>query len=304
MAAAGSDPESDEGAASDEGAMSGEGAVPDGLRAALPIIDDPARSPDPSVCPFLRRELDGLLVAPLLEPDDANRCAAIGAPRPQASHQQELVCLRVAHADCPRYLRGALVVSEVPAARRSVAVPRATVAALLVLVLSAGISFGFVVQRGGIDLAVVEGGATPTALSVVTTPPPAALVSPATARPTVAPTPSPSPSATPAPANTPAATPTPSPSPSPSPSSSPSPSATPAPANTPAATPTSTRYALLKPCPDRKDCWIYRVRSGDNLFSIANYFGHSLSTIYRWNPRYPETRLRTGDPIRMPPPTR
>ena len=72
----------------------------------------------------------------------------------------------------------------------------------------------------------------------------------------------------------------------------------------PTATPTSTRYKLLKPCPNRKDCYIYVVRSGDNLFSIANYFGHSLATIYRLNPQYPETRLRVGDPIRMPPPTR
>lgn len=262
----------------------------DGTRAALPILDDPARSPDPSVCPFFRRELDGLLAVPLLAPDDANRCAAVGAPRPQATHQQELVCLRVAHADCPRYLRATLVVPEAPAARRPVAVPRATLAALLVLVLSAGISFGFVVQRGGIDLPVVEGGATPTALAVVTTAPPAATVSPATAPPTVAPTP--------------IAVASPTPSPTLAPTPSPSPASTPTPANTPSATPTSTRYAFLKACPDRKDCWIYRVRSGDNLFSIANYFGHPLSTIYRWNPQYPETRLRVGDPIRMPPPTR
>ena len=72
----------------------------------------------------------------------------------------------------------------------------------------------------------------------------------------------------------------------------------------PTATPTSGRYALLKQCPDRKRCYVYKVRSGDNLFSIARYFGHSLATIYGWNPKYPETRLRVGDPIRMPPPTR
>ena len=80
-------------------------------------------------------------------------------------------------------------------------------------------------------------------------------------------------------------------------------SPTPKPAATPK--PTSDRYALLKACPDRSGCWIYTVRSGDNLYSIANYFGHSLSTIYAWNPRYEQgARLRRGDQIRMPPPTR
>lgn len=290
-AVAGSDPAAD---------VPDEAAVSDGMRAALPMMDDVARSPDPSVCPFFRRELDGNLLAPRLEPDDDNRCIAIGAPRPQASRQQELVCLRVAHADCPRYLKGTLVVSETPSPRRQIAVPRATLAALLVLVLSAGISFGFVVQRGGIDLPVVGGEATPTGLAGVVAPAPSTAAS--AAAPTVSPTSIST--APPTPAPTPASTPTPSPSPTPAPTATPSPPATPAPTGTPAATPASTRYALLKPCADREKCWVYRVRSGDNLFSIANYFGHSLTTIYAWNPQYPATRLRAGDSIRMPPPTR
>ena len=69
--------------------------------------------------------------------------------------------------------------------------------------------------------------------------------------------------------------------------------------------PASNRYALLKPCPDRSGCYIYTIRSGDNLYSIANYFGVKLSTIYAWNPKYASgARLRAGDPLRMPPPTR
>jgi LysM repeat protein len=108
------------------------------------------------------------------------------------------------------------------------------------------------------------------------------------AAPPSAPTPSPSPSPTPS------ATPTPSPTPSPTPKARP----------TPTKKPASDRYKLLKECPNTADCWIYTVRSGDNLSSIANYFGHPLRTIYAWNPRYPGTPLRVGAQIRMPPPTR
>src|SRR5262245_47536705 len=77
-------------------------------RTGLSMLDDAARSPDPAVCPFFRYELDGDLVAPLHLADDGNRCIAIGGPKAQSNRQQELVCLRAAHADCPRYLRGAM----------------------------------------------------------------------------------------------------------------------------------------------------------------------------------------------------
>jgi len=47
------------------------------------------------------------------------------------------------------------------------------------------------------------------------------------------------------------------------------------------------------------------VRSGDNLVSIAHWFGIRLAVIYEWNPKYANGgRLRAGDEIRMPPPTR
>jgi LysM repeat protein len=61
---------------------------------------------------------------------------------------------------------------------------------------------------------------------------------------------------------------------------------------------------LLDPCPDRRNCWIYTVRSGDNIYSIANYFGHSEQTLYNWNPGLEGTALKAGRQIRMPPPTR
>jgi len=276
------------------------------MRAALPVINDAGRSPDPSVCPFLRHEDDGLLGAPLQRPDDANSCVAIGAPRQQSSRQQELVCLRDAHGACPRYLRGTLVAPESPPPRRPTSVPRATLAALLVLVLSAGISFGFVLQRGGIDLPVVEGGATPSAIAAVATPTigptGAATISPA-------PAPSPAPSPSPTPGSTASATPEITPSPTAAPTAAPTPAPTkaptPAPTRRPVATPASDRYAYLVPCPDKSGCYIYTVRRGNSMWSISNYFGIPLSTLYAWNPAYAKgTGLRVGDPIRMPPPPR
>jgi hypothetical protein len=268
------------------------------MRPALPVFDDAARSADPSVCPFLRRDTGEALVAPSAGPADDQACIAIGSARPQSLRQQELVCLHVAHADCPRYLRGSLATGPATPARIVPTVPRATLAALLVLILSAGISFGFVVQRGGIAMPVV--GADESPLAIVATPttppsdPPVSTETPGSVvvQPTASASAAPSVSAVPT--STPAPTPL------------PAPTATPAPTPTSKATakPKGDRYKLLDPCPDQRDCWIYTVRSGDNLYSIANYFGHSLSTIYEWNPQYPDKRLRVGAEIRMPPPTR
>ena len=85
----------------------------------------------------------------------------------------------------------------------------------------------------------------------------------------------------------------------------PTPEATPQPTPKPTKKPQSDRYKLLDPCPNQPNCWIYTVRSGDNLFSIAHYFGIPLSVIYDWNPRYANgARLRVGDQVRMPPPRR
>ena len=182
------------------------------MRPPLLFLDDAARSPDPAVCPFFRFEHQGDLVAPLHQADAGNRCAAIGAPRPQSARQQELVCLTSAHADCPRYLRGSMALQDPEAASRTSTVPRATLAAILVLVLSAGISFGFVVQRGGIELPAA--GTTPTSTAIALAPEPSetpfvepsdlptdAASADASVEPVVSPSdsPSPSPSASPSP---------------------------------------------------------------------------------------------------------
>ncbi len=45
------------------------------------------------------------------------------------------------------------------------------------------------------------------------------------------------------------------------------------------------------------------MRAGDNLYSIANYFGVSQDSIYDRNP-FVRNGLRPGQDLRLPPPTR
>ncbi len=70
------------------------------------------------------------------------------------------------------------------------------------------------------------------------------------------------------------------------------------------ATGTAARYKLLTACPDKPNCWIYRIRSGDNLFSIAKYFGVSIARVRTLNPWTKTTRLKAGQKLILPPPTR
>jgi LysM repeat protein len=74
-------------------------------------------------------------------------------------------------------------------------------------------------------------------------------------------------------------------------------------AATPTPKPSSARYALLTPCPDAPKCFIYRIRAGDNLYSIANYFGVPFDTLQSMNP-WTKNGLQIGRALRMPPPTR
>ena len=219
------------------GATPGAGTEPVTMRSALPMLDDATRSPNPDVCPFFRRQVDGVLFVPLGSPDEENVCAAIGVPKPQSARQQELVCLKAAHADCPRYLRGALAFPEPPQPRRAAAVPRATLAALVILMLSAGISFGFVVQRGGIEMPVAAVGPSSSAVAVVASASPRTAVA-SEAPASVAASPSATPPPTPSPSPTPSPTPRPTPSPSPTPEPTPEPTVTEAPPPTPEPTTT------------------------------------------------------------------
>jgi hypothetical protein len=258
-------------------------------------------SPDAAICPFLRATTDGGLGPPIEMPDPANRCTAVGEPTPQSGRQQELVCLTRGHSNCPRYLRGALVVGEPTAAPVVRSGPSlAIVGAALVLAIAASMSIGFLLVRGGFDLSLAS--PLPSQLAVaVATPGPTTFSLRPTPTPTLTPSPSlppPSPSPSlPPPSPSPAITPTPTPNPTPKP--------TPRPTPRPTTAPVSNRYQFLTKCPSTPNCWIYTVRRGDNLRSIVNWFGVSYNTVLRMNPWiHDPTQIRAGDKIRIPKPTR
>lgn len=256
---------------------------------ARPTTVGADRSTNAWLCPFLRAiDEDDALGSPVGSPDPANRCAALRDPVPQSLRQQELVCLTSGHVNCPRYLRGSMGASD-PLERVATTrtVTPATAGALAVFAVAFLVSVGFVVTNGGLLLsaAPTPGGAV---LGDVQTAPP-------TPAPTAAATPVPTPIATPSP--------TPGPSSTASPTASPTPTPTARPTAKPTVKPTSNRFALLTPCPGTPNCYIYVIRSGDNLYSIANYFGVSLTTIQAWNP-WTANGLTVGRDLRIPTPTR
>ena len=262
----------------------------------LPMLDD--RSDDPEICPFLRAVDDtDRLVAPVETPDPANRCAALRDPVPQSLRQQELVCLASGHVNCPRYLRGAVVMAEAPAAavRPGRSVSPAVLGSLLILVMAATASLAFVLVRGGLELAVAAPTASPAAsVDAVAQ----ASTTPVT---TAAPTPAPSVTAPPSP--------TPSPSPSPDPDSDAEPrrrARRPRPTHGHAHAPADPDLRPVRAAaavPGHGTLLDLPVRAGDNLFSIANYFGVSQDSIYDRNPCV-RNGLRPGQDLRLPPPTR
>ncbi len=86
-------------------------------------------------------------------------------------------------------------------------------------------------------------------------------------------------------------------------SSAPGPSA---PAVGAASTPSPGRLALLTPCPNRTDCYLFVVTTrGDNLTRISRFFGVPIDAILRLNPSITDPSIiRLGSTITLPTPTR
>jgi hypothetical protein len=81
------------------------------------LFEKLAQRPE-SVCPFLGLAAARADYQP--EATDDHRCHAFGDPEPVSAEQQRGVCLQRGYANCPRYLRGVLVVpsDELEALRR------------------------------------------------------------------------------------------------------------------------------------------------------------------------------------------
>jgi hypothetical protein len=174
-----------------------------------------ATRPD-DICPFL-----GLADDRVGFRDEANpehRCYAFGDPAPLSGDQQTKVCLDRGYGNCPRYLRGVLVIptEELEALRRP-APPRAPAPAtpppppprrrrpvaawligLLLFVLVAG-SAGAVFLAGG--LGPIAGNPTPTPSPSAQPPSTEPTVEPTTTGTPAPPTASPTPELTPAPSD-------------------------------------------------------------------------------------------------------
>ena len=272
-----------------EGTMSDES--PPVERASGPFRSGPDTDADrpQSVCGFLALKLADGTLEDAIRLDTANRCVAIGEPLAQSGRQQELLCLAAAHVNCPRFLRGILIAGAPPPPPAREPISRPVIGAALILAAALAASFGFLAVRGGFNLAL------PTPSPVLVADVGSPLPSPS---PTIAPiaTPSPVPSASPSPP--------PSPSPSSMPSATPSPTEKPPPATPkPTPAPTSDRFAVITRCASTPNCWVYVIRAGDNLQSIANWFGVSYDRMMAMNPNL-RVPIHPGDRLRIPTPTR
>ncbi len=279
----------------EEGRTAGPPAGPIRTRQPSPFGAAPAPPPAEgiAICPYLAREgPDGALGPAVPTVDSAHRCTALADAVPQSARQQELVCLTAAHANCPRFLRGRQLVEAVPVVPVRQPISPAVIIAALVFVAAIAASFGFLAVRGGFDLALSP--SSPSDVSAASNPAP----SDGFVGSSVAPATPPSSGAAPT-----AGSSQPAPTPSPSPAVTPSPTPSPTPVRTPKPKPTSDRFAVLTECPATPNCWIYVIRSGDNLVSIANWFGVDYDRMRAMNPNL-RVPIHAGDRLRIPTPTR
>ena len=81
------------------------------------LFEELAKRPD-TVCPFLGLAAERAGYRP--EPNAEHRCYAFGDPATLSDEQQRHVCLERGYSNCPRYLRGVLVIptEELEALRR------------------------------------------------------------------------------------------------------------------------------------------------------------------------------------------
>jgi LysM repeat protein len=98
--------------------------------------------------------------------------------------------------------------------------------------------------------------------------------------------------------------------PTPTTTARPTPLPTPRPSATPAGgsvtgSPSASRLAVLTKCPGQSDCYVYTIRAGDNLWSIAHWFGVPVDRVVAMNPWLgPQQTVRAGQMLIIPTPTR
>jgi LysM repeat protein len=63
--------------------------------------------------------------------------------------------------------------------------------------------------------------------------------------------------------------------------------------------------ALLEPCPDKPDCYLYTIRTDDSLGRISRRFGIPVDTILALNPWIVDPSIiHPGEVLTLPPPGR
>jgi hypothetical protein len=183
------------------------------------LFEQLAKRPE-TVCPFLGMAHDRAGYRPAA--NDDHRCYAFGEAAELSHDQQSRVCLERGYGNCPRYLRGVLVIptEEIEALRRPAPLPVASAVAeaappppparrrapvllaavMLLLLLGAGAGGAFLLLGGdGLD-PIARPTATPTPVATLRPTPTPPLPSPEPATPTpppgvATPTPEPTPEA-------------------------------------------------------------------------------------------------------------